>query len=303
MTDLEGYVLPKVDSTNAYLKRLANEGKIRSGYSLMAYEQTAGRGRGSRVWKSEPGESMTASYWVDIEAENLAIEQVTVLPLVAGLAVAYAGEERLRSVRGKTEFDNRGSSIALKWPNDVWIRGEKWGKFAGILCEFVRNRRNCGVIVGIGLNLRDSQKYLTDLPRPACAWFEAFADSWRAEEAFEVVGRQLYDLVSRLAGQGVESLAQEWYTRCLHKDKEVSVNTGLSPSENDFLAGSIRIMDSEFGSSEHSGCSSSVRRGRTVGLGRQGELLLQMNCSQNELNYTGETVIEAITIGDVDFSL
>ena len=42
MTDLEGYVLPKVDSTNAYLKRLANEGKIRSGYSLMAYEPGGG---------------------------------------------------------------------------------------------------------------------------------------------------------------------------------------------------------------------------------------------------------------------
>ena len=88
--------------------------------------QTAGRGRLDHVWESPRGQDLLMS--VVLSVEGLAAEQVSTLPLVAGLAVAKA-------VGGR-----------IKWPNDVFVGGQK---VAGILCE----RNDDRVIVGIGVNV------------------------------------------------------------------------------------------------------------------------------------------------------
>ena len=96
--------------------------------------QTAGRGRLDHKWLSPPGTNLMMS--VVLSVEGLSPEQVSTLPLVAGLAVA----------EGLSPFVAKGLSPRLKWPNDVLVGGRK---LSGILCE----RQGDLVVVGVGVNV------------------------------------------------------------------------------------------------------------------------------------------------------
>ena len=94
------------------------------GTLVTADEQTAGRGRQGRGWATPRGRAIAASL-VLREYDDL-------LPLRAGLAVA----------------DVAGPSALVKWPNDVWLDGQK---VAGILVEA---RQDPGwAVLGIGVNV------------------------------------------------------------------------------------------------------------------------------------------------------
>lgn len=275
--------LLSIDSTNSEMKRRAQKAKLESEFVLTAEIQTKGRGRGERTWDCRPGESLAASYWIELNPQNgLSLEWVSALPLVVGLAAVRAAEIRLNNL-GKGG-ENTGA-LGLKWPNDVLINGR--GKLAGILCELVHNSLNFGVIAGIGVNLKDSEGELSNLPRPAAVWSESFQDNWTAAEASVAIGNELFLLVKRLATEGFVALAEEWYAHCLHKGLDTAVQVGLAPKDSDFMSGNLC-----FGSGvDCVSVSQGVKIGKTVGIGKHGELLL---C-------TGEGNIVSVTIGDVSF--
>ena len=276
-------ILPIIDSTNSEMKRRAQKAKLESEFVLMANEQTHGRGRGERTWNCRSGESLAASYWIELSAqEGVGFKWASSLPLIVGLAMVKAAQKRLISLgRNKEEL----SKIGLKWPNDVLVKGQ--GKLAGILCELVHNRFNFGIVAGIGVNLQDSEGALHNLPRPASVWSEVFQDNWKAKEACEDIGCELFNLVKRLAVDGFTALAGEWYDHCLHKELDTAVIVGLSPKDSDFNEGSVRFGDKASNASATQG----LKVGKTVGLGEHGELLL----------LSGEGQIVTITIGDVSF--
>ncbi|MGH3665660.1 MAG: biotin--[acetyl-CoA-carboxylase] ligase [Egibacteraceae bacterium] len=104
---------------------------------VVADTQTAGRGRQQRHWQAPPGTSLLLSLLV---RPRVGTEQLTLLPLVAGLALAdTVGPHVL------------GVEVGLKWPNDLLLRRseQSWRKAAGILVEVVAG----GAIIGIGLNV------------------------------------------------------------------------------------------------------------------------------------------------------
>jgi BirA family biotin operon repressor/biotin-[acetyl-CoA-carboxylase] ligase len=108
---------------------------------LVAEEQTAGRGRLGRGWSSEPARSLTFSL-----ALPLAPVQWGGLSLAVGVALADALEPAAAAPR-----------LALKWPNDLWLRdaaapggGRKLG---GVLIETVAVGRHRMAVVGVGLNV------------------------------------------------------------------------------------------------------------------------------------------------------
>ncbi len=126
-------VLAQAGSTNAVVAARVSEPE---GLVIVAEEQTAGRGRLDRQWRSPPRAGLTVSM--------LLVETSSWVPLWAGVAVART----LREAAGLEAF--------LKWPNDVLVDGRK---IAGLLAERVGDK----VVLGVGLNVTTREQ---ELPRP-----------------------------------------------------------------------------------------------------------------------------------------
>jgi len=141
------YKYAKLDSTNAFLKQHCS---TLPDYSVIwADEQTQGRGRFARIWNSEPGLDLTFSLLLPLTSMEQKLRQN--ITQIAALSVAQLLEG----------YDLKPS---VKWPNDVLIQGKK---ISGILCEITEtDERVCGVL-GIGINVNNTDKFLANLDLPA----------------------------------------------------------------------------------------------------------------------------------------
>jgi BirA family transcriptional regulator, biotin operon repressor / biotin---[acetyl-CoA-carboxylase] ligase len=126
--------LDSCPSTNTWAQENSNLGH---GEVVFTPLQTAGKGQHGRIWYAPKG-VFTASFILEIPVEKL-----SGLSLVAGLAVIYALEDLIYNLQNQ---------LRLKWPNDIWIDGQKLG---GILCEGSINSsgNKARIIVGVGLNI------------------------------------------------------------------------------------------------------------------------------------------------------
>jgi BirA family biotin operon repressor/biotin-[acetyl-CoA-carboxylase] ligase len=137
-------------STNAVLKGMTPSSP--TGTLTVADEQTGGRGRLGRAWKSAPGQDLTFSVLL---RPALAPAQAHLLSLSAALAVA----EVLETIPGV------GGDVKVKWPNDVLLAGKK---VCGILLEGSMDAdRLEWVVAGIGLNVNSAAGALPDALAPA----------------------------------------------------------------------------------------------------------------------------------------
>lgn len=124
-----------VDSTNSVAKSLASDGAP-TWTVVQALEQHAGRGRHGREWVSPPGNLYTSA----ILRPTLGLEAWPQMSFVVALAVATVAEQAAP-----------GSTIRLKWPNDVLGDG---AKLSGILLETIPAAgRDAAMIVGVGINV------------------------------------------------------------------------------------------------------------------------------------------------------
>jgi len=131
-----------VTSTNELAREMA-EGGAREGTVIIANSQSEGKGRNERRFHSPRG----GIYLSIVLRPSLGPDEISVLPLVMGLAVSKA-------IQCTTFTEAR-----LKWPNDVLIDGKK---VSGIMTRSsVKGRNVEHVIVGIGINVNTS---LDDLP-------------------------------------------------------------------------------------------------------------------------------------------
>jgi BirA family transcriptional regulator, biotin operon repressor / biotin---[acetyl-CoA-carboxylase] ligase len=135
--------LRRVDSTNARARELATAGAPH-GTIVTATHQQSGHGRQGRTWVAPAGRALVCSLVVR--------EPPRLLPLVAGVAVAET-IEAMRSPDPPSKIwqyaeNGGGPAVALKWPNDVHLRGRK---VAGILVEGRPQER--WAVLGIGINV------------------------------------------------------------------------------------------------------------------------------------------------------
>lgn len=100
---------------------------------ILAGEQTAARGRRGRAW-STPAGNFAGTL---VMAQTGSPANSALRSFVASLALREAF----------VEVTGQADAFALKWPNDVLLKG---GKVAGILLETVGEH----LIIGIGVNLR-----------------------------------------------------------------------------------------------------------------------------------------------------
>lgn len=184
----------RIDSTNSHLMACARRGAA-SGLISLAEHQTAGRGRRGRRWVSPYGGNLYCSVlW---RFRDCGLAGLSGLSLAAGVAVIRA----LRRV-GVTE-------AGLKWPNDLISRERKLG---GILVEAAGESDGpCFAVVGLGLNLRLSEREGLDIDQP---WIDlaalAGADAVSRNKLAGLVLSELVRALSDFEAHGVKVFLDEW---------------------------------------------------------------------------------------------
>lgn len=153
------------------------------GWTVVAEEQTAGRGRRGRRWASPPG----AGLYCSIVLRPRVAPGGPLLPLLT-LAAGVGLREGVRAATGL--------AAELKWPNDLVV-GRR--KLAGILAEGMGlGAPDQAVVLGIGINVR-STAYPPDVaPR---------ATSLEAELGRAVDRQVVLAEVLRAVGAAYEDLA------------------------------------------------------------------------------------------------
>ena len=210
MTHLKTKVLrfDSLPSTNTELSRLASEG-AEEGVSVVADEQTAGRGRLQRAWSSPKGAGL---YFSILLRPKIATNYWPLITMMAAVAV----------------YDTLGEACRLradiKWPNDL-LSGER--KICGILAEAIETPGGRAVIVGIGINLTHDA-YPSELAGVATSVSEATGRPADRETILAGLLRWLahwYSLLNEPAGP--ESIVNAWSSRSSYAfGRLVQVNNG-----------------------------------------------------------------------------
>lgn len=130
------YLQRTVESTQEEARRLLEE---QPGWlTVMADDQSNGRGTSGRLWVSTPGNLFLTCA---IPMEVIPLRKVTLLPLGVGLLIAETIQQYVEC------------RPTLKWPNDVLLDNKK---IAGTLIENHRVGAQDFWLVGIGINIQSS---------------------------------------------------------------------------------------------------------------------------------------------------
>ena len=100
-----------INSTNTLAKKLAAHGAP-EGTLVLAEEQTEGRGRINRVWRSPAYENL---YFTIVLRPRVQADQVFVFTMVLALAASDAVKKVI------------GIRPLIKWPNDLYVGSKKLG--------------------------------------------------------------------------------------------------------------------------------------------------------------------------------
>ena len=191
-----------VDSTNRVALKAASEGAP-EGAVFVADEQTAGRGRHSRLWHSSPRLGL---YFSLLLHPKISASAANILVLQSAVAVCNAIEEL---------YDYE---VGIKWPNDIYAGGKKLG---GILLETtITGDTIDNAVIGIGLNMRHSiEDFPIELRKKAASLQEVTGkdinNSILLERILSIYGDYYYERE--------ECGINEWITLCIHMEKQISI--------------------------------------------------------------------------------
>ena len=189
-------------STNAEAAEQARNGAD-EGLCIIAEEQTAGRGRHGREWRSEKGCGVYMSLVLRPKVDP---QHLTLIPLLAAVAVHEV-------LKKKFAID-----ADIKWPNDLLV-GDK--KICGILSEAVETPRGLTVVLGIGINILNRE-----LPLTATSIDAETGDGPDRDAIVEAVANEIGELYERF-NRDPSLMINEWRQRSsFFEGKAVTVRTG-----------------------------------------------------------------------------
>jgi len=199
---------PSVTSTMEVAREEAQQ-RAPEGKAIIADEQTAGRGRKGRVWRSPEG---------SIALSVILYPDIVYLPsliMMASLAVVHS-IELVTGLKPK-----------VKWPNDVLVADRK---VCGILVESkVRGNTVDYSIIGIGVNVNLEPSDLGEFIPPATSLSREVG---REVSRLDLVRQLLIETdklyLSMLAGG---SLYEEWREKLVTLGKHVTVTWGKARYE------------------------------------------------------------------------
>jgi BirA family biotin operon repressor/biotin-[acetyl-CoA-carboxylase] ligase len=130
-------LIPRVTSTHDLARTILTEcldnELAAPSASLVALEQSAGRGRGSRSWSSPANRGIYATTICTLPSSHLAL-----YPLEIGVVVATFLRQEY------------GIEAGLKWPNDILVGGRK---IAGMLLEARSQEGTSHLLISVGINV------------------------------------------------------------------------------------------------------------------------------------------------------
>jgi BirA family transcriptional regulator, biotin operon repressor / biotin---[acetyl-CoA-carboxylase] ligase len=196
---IQARVLERCGSTNHELLK-----DRRADVLLAAEEQTAGRGRRGRRWRSARGAGVTFSLSRILRRP---LRELPGLSLVAGVAAVRA----LREL-GVTQ-------AALKWPNDLVVDGAKLG---GILVETCAAPGGVLAVIGVGINCRRDAALERSLRRRIASLDQLTGPPARATVIREVT-LSLIQALDDFEARGLAPLAREWERLDAHAGQRMRV--------------------------------------------------------------------------------
>ena len=140
--------LSATDSTNSFLKDLSQNSTLENFTTIVAQNQTKGRGQQHTIWESAPYKNLTFSTFISFE--NLKIVHKKYLNFAISLAIY------------DVLFAKKLPKTSIKWPNDILSANKK---VCGILIEntFYGDRiKNSFVGIGLNVNQESFPAYLTN---------------------------------------------------------------------------------------------------------------------------------------------
>lgn len=221
------YSYSTVDSTNSIAMKYGMAGAVH-GASIIATDQTNGRGRLGKKWVSCHGKGLYCSIIVRPEIEKVDYPKLT---LVAGLAVRDV-------VAGLVPKEPM-----LKWPNDIFIDGRKCG---GILAESGNlTGSDSFCVIGIGLNISHVQ---TDFPRDLQENVTSLAlmgsPTITADELLVTIRTAVLKRVALMVERGFAPLLDAWRQydfllgkrmRCIDPGGDLVEGVSLGPDDQGVL--------------------------------------------------------------------
>ena len=194
---------PVTTSTMDIARKAAQEGAI-EGTTIVAEQQTAGRGRLGRTWLNPPG---VMAISVILRPE---LNQLPGLTMIASLATS-------RSIEQVT-----GLKTAIKWPNDILISHKK---VSGILIENALSGESVSwAVVGIGINVNFNPEAFPEIADTATSIFNELGKEFSLLELLlSLLGEmeQYYFLLQR-----GDPIYREWQQRLETLGKIVRVRSG-----------------------------------------------------------------------------
>jgi len=191
---------PSLASTMEVAKREAQQGAV-EGTTIIADEQTAGKGRMKRLWLSPRGSiALSVILYPDVS-------YLSSLVMLVSLAVVH-------SIEAVT-----GLEAQVKWPNDVLIHGKK---VCGVLIESELRRDIVDyAIVGIGVNVN---LRLVDFPEILPIATSLSDELEREVSRLELIRRLLVEIERLYLALPVsEAIYEEWRDRLVTLGRRVSV--------------------------------------------------------------------------------
>lgn len=181
----------RLSSTMDFARRLA-ELHFPEGTSVLADEQTAGRGTKGRSWYSAKEKGLYVSFLLRPSSSSL-----NLLPLAVGLASAEA------------TFNLSGLDLQIKWPNDLVFQGKKLG---GILCEAgTSGQESSFTIAGIGINLNHGHDdFSPGLWGQATSLFILTGKTFEKESLFHLLGQSLQFWYNNLEKGQVSAIIDQY---------------------------------------------------------------------------------------------
>ena len=166
--------------------------------------QQEGKGRRQNNWVSTKEKSLTFSFILQPEMQ---LEKLGLLPLLTGVSIVEAIKSAASIQTG------------LKWPNDIMLNEKKMG---GILIESKSGQNGLGVVVGVGLNINESEQ---DIPDSLSKQATSLAIYSNSSYSRELILSAILNEFEQLYQNQMDDIIPLWQEYCIHQNTSVTFHS------------------------------------------------------------------------------